>query len=413
MFDDRGSCARTGFIFIVILSEEQTNMSTESLRKLARRGRYAPHWFWEIVIAATLLPPLVHAVATSLGASPAMAAPAPAAVQPARPAAAPAAGLLAPGPGVFDRDEPLEVELYADLKALCRDPDHKKCTDLPATLAYSEDGVDKSVQVALRTRGRFRSTTGGCDLPALFVFFGADTAGSLFEGEKMLPLTTHCRRAGQYEEYVVKEYLAYRIYNLLAEKSLRVRLARVTYHDASSHAEPLVRYAFFTEHFDSLARREDAAVFKPERFDLLAADATEIATLDLFEYMIGNTDWSAVFRHNVVLIRDAAGRTTAVPYDFDFSGLVDAEYATVAPQLPIHDVKQRIFRGVCRPDTDWERVFASFGAKRDAIEALLAAQDLERGAREQARRYLAGFYDVLESPARREREILDTCRRRS
>jgi len=70
-------------------------MSTEFLKKLARRGRHAPHGFWEIVIAATLLPPLVHAVATSLGASPAMAAAA--AVQPAQPAAAPAAGLRAVG----------------------------------------------------------------------------------------------------------------------------------------------------------------------------------------------------------------------------------------------------------------------------------------------------------------------------
>jgi hypothetical protein len=379
-------------------------MSTESLKKLARRGRSAPHWFWEVVVAATLIPPVVHTVGSLFGASPAVAAPAPVAPAMASPAVAGRA------PGLFDRDAPLDVDLYADFRALCRDPERKSCADLPATLVYSEDGVEKTVQVSLRVRGRFRSTTGGCDLPALFVFFGGDTAATPFAGEKMLPLTTHCRTDAQYERYVVKEYLAYRIYNALTEKSLRVRLARVTYRDASSRAGPLVRYAFFTEHFDSLARRTDAVVFKPERFDLLDADATEIATLDLFEYMIGNTDWSAVFRHNVVLIRNDAGATTAVPYDFDFSGLVDAEYATVAPQLPIHDVKQRLFRGVCRPDTDWERVFADFAAKRDAIYSLLDAPELDRAARDQARRYLASFYDVLGSP-RRDREILGACRR--
>jgi hypothetical protein len=283
---------------------------------------------------------------------------------------------------------------------------------LPATLAFSERGVEKTTQVLLRTRGRLRSTTGGCDLPALFVIFGGDTAGTQFAGEKMLPLTTHCRTSAQYEQYLIKEYLAYRIYNALADSSLRVRLVRVTYHDESRPGKPLVRYAFFTEHFDSLARREGATVFKPQQFDLAQADATELATMDLFQFMIGNTDWSAVFRHNVVLIRDdATGRPTAAPYDFDFSGLVDAEYATVAPQLPIHAVTQRLFRGACRPDTDWDSVFAAFAAKRDAIFALVDDQPLERATRDKARRYLASFYEVIGSAERRDREIVGACRR--
>src|SRR5262245_12686618 len=223
-------------------------MSDHTLNKLIHRGQHLRQRLWEIVIVTALLPALVHAVG---GALPAEAAPAQA----------------APTQGLFDSDEPLDVALYADLQALCRDPD-KDCADLPATLVYSDDGADKSVQVALHTRGRFRST-GGCDLPALFVYFGADTIGTLFAGEKMLPLTTHCRKTAQFEQYVVKEYLAYRIYNVLTDKSLRVRLARVTYHDASSRAAPLVRYAFFTEHFDSLAHRNAAVVFKPEKFDLL------------------------------------------------------------------------------------------------------------------------------------------------
>jgi len=382
-------------------------MRTEHVKKLFHRGRHAPQWFWEIMIAATLTPPLLHAIASSLGASPASAASAFAAAPAPATAAAPAAAAAT----VFDRDAPLDVDVYADLKALCRDPERKTCADLPATLAFSDNGAQKSVRVSLRVRGRFRSTTGGCDLPALFVFFGPDTAGTAFAGEKMLPLTTHCRTAPGYEQYVVQEYLAYRIYNLLTDKSLRVRLARVTYHAPASRAKPLVRYAFFTEHFDSLAQRAGAVVYKPEQFDLAEADAKELATLDLFEFMIGNTDWSAVFRHNIVLIRDAAGRPTAAPYDFDFSGLVDAEYATVAPQLPIHYVTQRLFRGACRPDTDWERVFATFEKKRDAIYELLDEPALERATRDKARRYLASFYDVLGSAERRDREIVGACRR--
>src|SRR5262249_29712289 len=132
-------------------------MSTEPLKKLLHRGRELPQRLWEIMIVVALIPALVQAVASSLDAFPAQAAPAPTAPVPTEPAR-----------GVFGRDEPLDVDLYADLRALCRDPDRKDCADLPATLVYAEDGIEQSVQVALRTRGRFRTTTGGCDLPALF-----------------------------------------------------------------------------------------------------------------------------------------------------------------------------------------------------------------------------------------------------
>jgi hypothetical protein len=60
-----------------------------------------------------------------------------------------------------------------------------------------------------------------------------------------------------------------------------------------------------------------------------------------------------------------------VPYDFDFAGLVDAEYATVSPQLAIRSVRQRVFRGVCRPDTDWDAAFALFAARRAAVLRLV------------------------------------------
>ena len=135
-----------------------------------------------------------------------------------------------------------------------------------------------------------------------------------------------------------------------------------------------------------------------------------MATLDVFEYLIGNTDWSAVFNHNVVLIRDAAGRATAIPYDFDFSGLVDAEYASVAPELPMRDVKQRIFRGVCRPDTDWPRVFFAFQERRGAIEHLTRLSGLPGTAQDDALRYLDGFFATLSSTAERERGIVSACR---
>jgi hypothetical protein len=229
----------------------------------------------------------------------------------------------------------------------------------------------------------------------------------------MLPLTTHCRAGARtYEQYVLKEYLAYRILNLLTDSSLRVRLARVTYRDPGEPEHATAHNAFFTEHFDSLAARHEAEVWRPKALDLETVDANTLATLALFEFMIGNTDWSAIYGHNVVGIRNAAGAVEAVPFDFDFSGFVDAEYAGPPPELPIQNVRQRLFRGVCKPAPDWDAVFAAFDARRTEILALIADfPGLDAAHRARALDYVEGFYAIIASPERRTDAIVAACRR--
>jgi hypothetical protein len=306
----------------------------------------------------------------------------------------------------------MAMELAFNSKALCRNPQREACADLPATLSYRNAlGAEQRVAVALRTRGRYRADTVQCTLPALFVFFTGDTVDTLFAGQRMLPLTTHCARPADYEQYLLKEYLAYRIYNALTSKSLRVRLVRMIYRDTGGRVEPIERYAFFTEHFESFARRHDATVRGKQPFDPRTGDAMEVAILDLFEYSIGNTDWSAVHSHNVLLVESVSGLVTPVPFDFDFSGLVDAQYATVSPLLGIRSVRQRVFRGVCRPDSNLDAAFAHFTARRDAVLHLVnVIADLQPRERADIVDYLGDSFATFASPQRRVTEIIDACR---
>jgi ATP:ADP antiporter, AAA family len=315
--------------------------------------------------------------------------------------------------GLFDEAAPLEMELVFDSRALCRNPERAPCADLPATLIYHEaPDQERRVTVALHTRGRYRADTVKCELPALFVFFTGETRDTLFAGESMLPLTTHCDRSAPYEQYLLKEYWAYRIYEALASESLRVRLVRMTYRDAAGRLEPVERYAFFTEHFDSLARRHGATVRPKGVFDPRMADPAQVATFDLFQYAIGNTDWSSVKGHNVLLVESEAGQVTPVPFDFDFSGLVDAEYASTAPELDLRSVRQRVFRGICDPETDWDAAFAHFAARReDVLELADEIPGLEARERAVAVEYLEGAFATFASPDRRQALIVDACRR--
>src|SRR5262249_2082263 len=150
------------------------------------------------------------------------------------------------------------------------------------------------IPVWIRARGRWRNVSANCSMPPLSVIFG-DTGidGTLFAGQTMLPLTTHCNeRPATQEQYVLKELLAYHIYNELTDKSMRVRLARVSYGHTGSRPRTVERYAFFSEHFDSLAERNGAEFWPTENFDMRTGDAPQLATVELFEFMIGNTDWS-------------------------------------------------------------------------------------------------------------------------
>jgi AAA family ATP:ADP antiporter len=323
-----------------------------------------------------------------------------------------AAELAASEAALFSTQAPLELELRLDKAGFCRNPGREGCEDARGTLLYHGAGGSVPIEVKVRSRGRWREDTGDCPLPALFVFFDGHTAaGTPFAGQTMLPLTTHCRSRTSYEQYVLKEYLAYRIYNELTDKSLRVRLATITYRDVANPKNDTTRFGFFTEHFDSLAARHAAEVWRVDEVDVARVEPQELATLALFQYLIGNTDWSAVYGHNTVALRDAAGTVSVVPYDFDFSGLVDAEYAGPPPGLPINSVRERVFRGFCTPTPDWDLLFDHFGARRAVVfDRVAEVPELLPAVRKRVLQYLGSFFDQLESPQRRA-SIAAVCRR--
>ncbi|HET8697377.1 MAG TPA: hypothetical protein VFO94_07830, partial [Gammaproteobacteria bacterium] len=314
---------------------------------------------------------------------------------------------------LFASTEPLEIEIAFDPAALCRDSRDAACADAPGTLLYRDALGEHRIAIAVRARGRWQRNTANCRLPALFVRFDAGTtAGTPFAGQHTLALTTHCRdNPASYQQYLLKELLAYRIYDALSDGGLGVRLAHIAYSNPSDPRRSVTRYGFFTEHFDAFAARANARVARPGDVHFAALDARELALLELFEYLIGNTDWSATFGHNVLLVETADAVVTPVPFDFDYAGLVDAPYAAPAATLPIRSVRQRLYRGFCDHTVNWDALVALFGERRALIESLVAEMPgLDAKSRATAAEYIASFYAVLASPERRAREIFEACR---
>ncbi len=126
---------------------------------------------------------------------------------------------------------------------------------------------------------------------------------------------------------------------------------------------------------------------------------------------MGNTDWSLVAFHNIKLIRSTEGVYVPIPYDFDWAGLVNAAYAEPSEVLRTRTVRDRIYRGFCRPAVDFTLVYEPFHYERETIRELFATQDgLSERNRARALAYLEDFFKTLEDPSKAAWEIVGTCR---
>lgn len=314
---------------------------------------------------------------------------------------------------IFREDSVFEMRMEFDYDEICMNPVEQDCEDAPGVITYQDaNGDEKRVEVRLRTRGRWRKDTSRCEFPALFVFFNEETtAGTVFEGESMLPLTTHCKHHYRnYTDYLQTEYLAHRFYALLTETSLHTRLLRVRYADANSRMSR-TRYGFLIEHFDRLGARTNSRWVKPKLLDLSKVRAEEMATLAVFQFMIANLDWSALKSHNVALFEDHEGTLTPVPYDFDYSGLVYTPYASPPTEFPVYSVTTRYFRGFCWPDLDWQALFDNFRAiEAEVYDELKSLPRLSTKEKRRVRFFLKAFYDILENDDLYQKKIIDRCR---
>jgi hypothetical protein len=222
-------------------------------------------------------------------------------------------------------------------------------------------------------------------------------------------------RRKEYQQYVLREYLVYRLYQMLTPRSFGARLARVTYVDARGRMEPLATYSFFVEDQDRLAMRHGARVIEVEGGKFEDLDADNAGVVSLFQYMIGGTDWSVWGLHNIRLMQDTLNGTVyAVPYDFDWTGLVHTEYAVPDTRLRISSVRQRLYRGQCRTEEQWAPILDQFKQLKDSADALYGGfPDLDPGYVRETQEYFDAFYRVIGDSQSLKREIVEKCRERA
>lgn len=311
----------------------------------------------------------------------------------------------------YSANEPLELKLTTNIKRIRGD----KGDNAPwrsATVSYKDTaGKIVSIPTLIKTRGIWRLKN--CEFPPLRLNFKSEvTKGTLLKGIDKPKLVSFCQDRDNYEQYLMEEMQLYRIYGLLTPASHRARLLKMTYADSASGKIQATRMAILLEEPEVLAARVGG-----ELVNIKGAAPSDLATdqdilAGLFQYLIGNTDWSTYALHNMELVRKQDGDHMPIPYDFDFSGAINAPYATVDPKLPIDRVRQRLYRGYCHAPEDFAKVFTLFNEKKPAIYALYSdpiGSRLPKSYVEQTLKYFDEFYETINNPRRAKNQIIDAC----
>ena len=312
---------------------------------------------------------------------------------------------------LFDSDEVIELTLRADLKTVFKDrgddPQYH-----PATLYYQADQIAINIPLNIKTRGHFRKMSSNCKYPPILLNFAKSSTpeNSVFYGQDKVKLVTPCRG----DEYVIHEYLVYKLYNYITPKSFKARLVKVIYQDTVKNESSDPLYGILLEEEEQMAIRNLS--FTMEKIGIRPEETQkdDFLNMAVFEYMIGNTDWSVQFQQNIKLISvDSTSLPTTVPYDFDHAGIVRAPYAKPAEELQMSSTRERRYRGYCIPDMNqFTEVFKTFNQLKDDFYGLYKSNSLLSSKyQDQTLKFLDKFYATINDPEKAQKAFSYPCDR--
>lgn len=299
------------------------------------------------------------------------------------------------------RPDVLEIELTLNMEELF---ESKKTDEYKeARIEYAaSNGSQMVYDIKIRPRGKFRRKV--CDFPPIKLKFPKKVLRYQGYAEfNTLKLVTHCID-GKVEgkNNVFREYLAYKLYNELTEKSFQVQLVKITYNDTSGKYGKMKRFGFIIENTDEMASRLNGSVcdcMNVPSDAIIAKDENRMAT---YQYAIGNADWSIILNRNLKLVVDKASeQIIPVPYDFDFSGFVDAGYAIPNADYGHTSIKDRVFLGMAIDDQIRMVNIALFKQRKEAMYAVVNGfKRLSYEEKEEMQNYLDEFYNGLQDLGR-------------
>ncbi len=310
----------------------------------------------------------------------------------------------------LQQDAYLDITLESDFKAYIKNK--KKNVYQPATMRVGKsDGSEETWEVEIRARGNMRRKV--CNIPPIKMRFSEEQLEQRgLDKRSTLKMVVSCRNSSAYEQMVLREYLIYKLYNIITDHSFRVQLAKIKYVDTNGKGAGFDEsFAFFIEHPKDLADRTKTELLEGGRFgaSLMNTDAGE--RFAMFQYMVGNTDWYYFNSHNVEVCGiPGTPDLVPLPYDFDYAGLVRTPYAVPLDKLKISSVSERYYQGYCRTKEETMETIQLFLDKKGEI--LKMAEEFpyfDKYSKKYVRKYLNNFFKIIENNKVLKRHILNHC----
>jgi len=310
----------------------------------------------------------------------------------------------------FSSDEPLQMSLSFDMRRFLKTKSKPEYFDAAVILADSgKEAIEGRIKI--KARGKMRRDY--CHFPPVMLKFPKnDSSGIPFRGK--LKMVLPCMPTTNYEDYVLKEYLIYRMFNHVTPYSLRSRLIKITLIDSNKPDKSYSAYAFLIENEKSLAERNGAVLINNGNLGQRNMNSDDMTRVAVFNYMIGNTDWSVPMQHNIKILKSIqvmADKGIPLVYDFDYAGLVSPPYAAPATELPIKDVKERYYLGLCDNHTELESIIDEFGGLKEKF--LATVDDFEylgEPEKKSIELYINSFYKMYRNPGSMVNMLNRTCK---
>lgn len=291
-----------------------------------------------------------------------------------------------------------EVTLTLDLDKLINQKPAKDRKKQAVQIRFkNEAGAILEMPVKISTRGVYRRQF--CDFPPLKLDFSKrklKTQGFIGQFDKY-KLVTHCINSDDSDQTVLKEFAVYKMYNELTPASFRVHLIKIKYQDIHDENYSMNQLAFIIEENDEMANRLGGKL--TEHWGMSAKQFTKTSFYNtmVFNYMIGNLDWSIGHQKNLKFVELGKNKPLIlVPYDFDLCGIVAPEYFKLNSKFNQKSLADRFCKGKFENEIAMLQTVEKFQQlKSDFVNTYQDLTTLERKHQRRMTRYLASFYGIL------------------
>ena len=305
-----------------------------------------------------------------------------------------------------DISSPIEMDITVDLKGIIKKKRDEVYFD--AMVKYPlADGTILEKKGKIKARGNSRKEI--CYFPPLKLKLKKRG----LQQEDWLPfnkykLVVQCKSNEASLQYVGKELLAYKVYNHLSEASLKAKPIKYNFIDPDTKEVTHQLNGFIIEDIEELATRLNGQVVERKRYLPSQLDVESYRIMSFFQMFIGNTDWHVGNLHNLKLIKEPEKvKVTPIPYDFDYSGLVNAHYATVHETIPVPHVTVRHYMGPNCKLPELESIRTNLVNKKEAIFKLVSDYQLiGEKYKKVVNGYLEDFFDLIEHPKKSKRTFV-------